>query len=166
MSNRFVRLAVTIGPAILLGVVLLGVGLPANFAFSVTISLMITGAFSFSRPSTSQVVTAPTSTEGETPSTHVVTTFTNVAFASEQPTRKRWREDVGAVTVTDQAITMDAKKKTLTIAAPFVAEVYDHKFSHWTMIRVKGRTVPCRQPRPTFARGAHRKQSLQSKPRS
>ena len=78
--------------------------------------------------------------DGESPSVDTVTTFTNVAFSDQEPTWKGWPKEVGVVTITPQAITLDGKKKSLTIDAPFIADLHDHKFIKWTMVRVKGST--------------------------
>ena len=78
--------------------------------------------------------------DGESPSVDTVTTFTNVAFSDQEPTWKGWPKEVGVVTIPPQAITLDGKKKSLTIDAPFIADLHDHKFIKWTMVRVKGST--------------------------
>ena len=123
---------------VLLGAFLIAVGVPSPVVIVVSVAGLF-GVFSYSRPSIRQEVATPVLVDGESPSVDTVTTFTNVAFSDREPTWKGWPKEVGVVTITPQAITLDGKKKSLTIDAPFIADLHDQK-AWWTMVRVKGST--------------------------
>ncbi|MFV1999189.1 MAG: hypothetical protein ACC654_02375 [Acidimicrobiia bacterium] len=157
MDDTLIRVSKIVASYALVGVVLNALGVPLR---SLVVGLTVAGVvtiISFSRPSARQGGTVPASADGEAPSTDTVTTFTNVAFSRNQPTWKGWSRDIGVVTITPEAISMVGKKNTITIDAPFVAELYDHKFLHWTMVRVT-RSINAMPPATVYlvVRGAPR----------
>ena len=139
MDKSIVKVTVGIVAIVLLDVFLIAVGVPSPVVIGVSVAGLI-GVLSYSRPSTRQEVATPVLVDGESPSVDTVTTFTNVAFSEQEPTWKGWPKEVGVLTITPQAITLDGKKKSLTIDAPFIADLHDHKFMKWTMVRVQGST--------------------------
>jgi hypothetical protein len=136
VDNILIRAPVIVASFVLFGVLLIAAGMPIQ---PVVIGVSVGGVMSlasYGRPSTRQDAAPPVSADGEAHSTDTTTTFTNVAFSKGQPTARGWSRDVGVVTITPQAISMVGKWNRITIDAPFVAELFDHKYLTWTMVRL------------------------------
>lgn len=132
-----VKLVLVIVAMVVGSVVLSTVGLPVWLASVVSVG--IGGIYlSISRPSTQQQVLVTSPGSDSTPTTESASEFSNVAFSEALPTWKGWKKEVGTVTVSSSAVTIVGRKTTLTVMAPFTAEVTVQKYSHWPMVKVDG----------------------------
>ncbi len=140
MKNIFVTMAVVVVIVVLWIVSMSALGAPRLLVLVVPIvgfGLFASGAFH--RSSTRQLEALPVPAEGEAPSVDLAqSSFTNMAFSDKPPTWKGWSKEIGVLSISPERVAIVGRKKQLAIDAPFTAELLDHKFLTWTMVKVKG----------------------------
>lgn len=157
--RRLIRMAWSVVSAVLILVVLLATGVPVGLAVIPVVVWALVGALfsqlSISRTTTRRETTTQTSTTGNGLTVHTEIQLTNIAFSDTEPTWKGWSKDVGVLSISPERIVIVGPKRQLAIDAPFTAELHDHKFISWMMVKVTG-SVGSDQPATIYlvVRGA------------